>query len=46
MNRSFSIRNIAVSPGLVLAPMSGVTSRPYRRLMKELNPGAVGFSSK
>jgi tRNA-dihydrouridine synthase B len=43
MNRSFSIRNISVSPALVLAPMSGVTTRPYRRLMKELNPGGVGL---
>lgn len=43
MNRSFRIRDISVSPALVLAPMSGVTTRPYRRLMKELNPGALGL---
>lgn len=37
------IRNIAVSPGLVLSPMSGVTSSAFRRLIKELNPGALGL---
>lgn len=40
---SYSIRNISVSPGLVLAPMSGVTTLAFRRLIKELNPGCVGL---
>lgn len=39
----FKIRDISVSPGLILAPMSGVTSSAYRRLMKELNPGCIGL---
>ncbi len=43
MFRSYTVRNIQVSPGLVLSPMSGVTTRPFRRLIKELNPGAVGL---
>jgi len=41
--KSYQIRTIDVSPGLVLAPMSGVTTRAFRRLIKELNPGAVGL---
>lgn len=40
---SYTIRNIKISPGLVLAPMSGVTSMAFRRLIKQLNPGAVGL---
>jgi len=40
---AFKIREIEISPGLVLAPMSGVTSAPFRRLIKQLNPGAVGY---
>jgi tRNA-dihydrouridine synthase B len=40
---SYSIKNLKISPGLVLSPMSGVTSSPFRRLIKELNPGAVGL---
>lgn len=40
---SFKIRDLTVSPGLVLAPMSGVTCSAFRRLIKELNPGAVGL---
>jgi tRNA-dihydrouridine synthase B len=39
----FSIRHLKVSPGLVLAPMSGVTCSAFRRLIRELNPGAVGL---
>jgi tRNA-dihydrouridine synthase B len=42
-SRGYAIRDVAVQPGLVLAPMSGVTTRPFRRLIKELNPGAVGL---
>lgn len=41
--KQYKIRNVTVSPGLVLSPMSGVTTRPFRRLVKELNPGAVGL---
>ena len=43
MIRSYAVRAIEVNPGLVLSPMSGVTTRPFRRLIKELNPGAVGL---
>lgn len=41
--KQYKVRNVAVSPGLVLSPMSGVTTRPFRRLVKELNPAAVGL---
>jgi tRNA-dihydrouridine synthase B len=41
--KPYKIRSIDISPGLVLSPMSGVTTRPFRRLVKELNPGAVGL---
>jgi len=40
---SYVVRTVLVNPGLVLSPMSGVTTRPFRRLIKELNPGAVGL---
>ena len=43
MVKSYTIGKVLVSPGLVLSPMSGVTTRPFRRLIKELNPGAVGL---
>ncbi len=43
MFKSYSIRHISINPGLVLSPMSGVTTRAFRRLIKELNPGAVGL---
>jgi tRNA-dihydrouridine synthase B len=39
----YTIRTVTVAPGLVLAPMSGVTASPFRRLIRELNPGAVGL---
>jgi nifR3 family TIM-barrel protein len=39
----YSIRQVAVNPGLVLAPMSGVTCTAFRQLIRELNPGAVGL---
>ncbi len=32
-----------VDPALVLAPMSGITDMAFRRLVRELNPGAVGL---
>jgi tRNA-dihydrouridine synthase B len=41
--KPYQIRHVQVNPGLVLSPMSGVTTRPFRRLIKELNPGAVGL---
>jgi tRNA-dihydrouridine synthase B len=41
---SYKIGKIEVSPGLVLAPMSGVTTAPFRQLVRELNPGAVGLT--
>ena len=40
---AYKIRNLDVNPGLVLAPMSGVTTSAFRRLIRELNPGAVGL---
>ncbi len=40
---SYKVGDICIAPGLVLSPMSGVTTRPFRRLIKELNPGAVGL---
>lgn len=43
MDLRFHIRNIPIEPGLVLSPMSGVTCSAFRRLIKELNPGAVGL---
>ena len=43
MIKSYAVRAIQINPGLVLSPMSGVTTRPFRRLIKELNPGAVGL---
>ncbi|MCO6431842.1 MAG: tRNA-dihydrouridine synthase family protein [Deltaproteobacteria bacterium] len=41
--KSYNIRNLVISPGLVLSPMSGVTTSAFRRLIKELNPGTVGL---
>lgn len=38
-----ALRNLTLQPPLVLAPMSGVTNSAFRRLVKELNPGAVGY---
>lgn len=43
MVKSYTIGKVLINPGLVLSPMSGVTTRPFRRLIKELNPGAVGL---
>lgn len=40
---SFAIGSVIVNPGLVLAPMSGVTTSSFRRLIKEINPGSVGL---
>lgn len=41
--RPFNIARLPVAPNLVLAPMSGVTSIAFRRLLRELNPGSVGL---
>jgi tRNA-dihydrouridine synthase B len=41
--RNYSIGRVRIRPNLVLAPMSGVTHSPFRRLIKELNPGCVGL---
>jgi tRNA-dihydrouridine synthase B len=43
LNRSTVIRNLEIKPGLVLAPMSGVTCSAFRTLIKELNPDSVGL---
>lgn len=41
---SYEIRpSFKVEPNLVLAPMSGVTTSSFRRLIKRLNPGAIGL---
>ncbi|NDC38407.1 MAG: tRNA-dihydrouridine synthase [Proteobacteria bacterium] len=40
----YKIRDIEIRPGLVLAPMSGVTTSAFRRLIKELNPECVGYT--
>lgn len=44
MISGYTIRSLNVSPGLVLAPMSGVTTSAFRRLIKELNPGCVSLT--
>lgn len=36
--------NFRVNPGLILAPMSGVTCLAFRRLLKELNKEALGMT--
>lgn len=43
MIHGYTLKNLNINPGLVLAPMSGVTARPFRRLIKELNGDAVGL---
>lgn len=43
MLRGYRLRDRLIAPGLVLAPMSGVTSGPFRRLIKRLNTDAVGL---
>lgn len=37
------IDSVTVTPNVILAPMSGVTNTAFRRLIKRLNPGAVGL---
>jgi tRNA-dihydrouridine synthase B len=40
---SFQIDDVAVTPGLVLAPMSGVTDSPFRRLVQKASGDEVGL---
>lgn len=40
---AYQLKNINISPGVVLSPMSGVTSSPFRRLIKRLNPSSIGL---
>ena len=40
---NFHIGDVAVKPGLVLAPMSGVTDSPFRRLVQKASGDAVGL---
>jgi nifR3 family TIM-barrel protein len=40
----YQLGKMQVKPGLVLAPMSGVTCRPFRRLIKELNGESLGLT--
>lgn len=42
-DHSFRIGSVAVTPNVVLAPMSGITDSAYRSVLKEQNPGAVGL---
>lgn len=39
----YSIGKVRVDPGLVLAPMSGVTCAAFRRLLRRCNPGHIGL---
>ncbi len=43
MIKQYKLRDIVINPGLVLSPMSGVTTRAFRRLIKESNPNGVGL---
>ncbi len=40
---AFDIGPVRVDPGLLLAPMSGVTDSPFRRLVKRCSGDAVGL---
>jgi nifR3 family TIM-barrel protein len=40
-NTAFCIGNVAVQNGVMLAPMSGVTDAPFRRLVSQLGAGLV-----
>ncbi len=39
----FHIGALDIRPGLVLAPMAGVTESSFRQLMRECNPGTLGL---
>lgn len=41
--KPYTVGKLQIEPGLVLSPMSGVTTSAFRRLIKELNPGCVGL---
>jgi nifR3 family TIM-barrel protein len=40
----YRVGKLEINPGLVLAPMSGVTCRPFRKLLKEINGDALGMT--
>jgi tRNA-dihydrouridine synthase B len=40
---NYQIGSVTIPCRLSLAPMSGITCSPFRRLIKELNPGCVGL---
>jgi nifR3 family TIM-barrel protein len=37
------IGNLTLHPPFMLAPMAGITDKAFRKLVRELNPGAVGL---
>jgi tRNA-dihydrouridine synthase B len=41
--RALRIGSLVLEPAVNLAPMAGITDMAYRRLVRELNPGAVGL---
>lgn len=43
MTLGYSVGRVGIQPGLVLSPMSGVTTCAFRRLIKKLNGDAVGL---
>ena len=43
MLSGFRIGALDIRPGLVLAPMAGVTESPFRQLMRECNPDTLGL---
>jgi len=43
MGEGLTIGVVRVEPPLVLAPMSGVTDVPFRRLVKRARPGSLGL---
>jgi nifR3 family TIM-barrel protein len=43
MTLGYSVGGVRIEPGLVLSPMSGVTTCAFRRLIKKLNGEAVGL---
>ena len=43
MNGGYTVGRVEIRPGLVLSPMSGVTTCAFRRLIKKLNGDSVGL---
>jgi tRNA-dihydrouridine synthase B len=43
MTLGYSVGRVQINPGLVLSPMSGVTTCAFRRLIKKLNGPSVGL---